>query len=192
MALPPGAYSSQQAQRQEKRPHGFQKYAINNYDPQQEQLFGEGFEHLDRNSYTSRLARGDDSAFAELEEPSLRQFGQLQGGIASRFSGMGMGGRNSSGFQNSMNTAAQDFASQLKSQRSDMRRNAILDLMGMSDRLLNQRPQEKGYAEKPHKESWADSALKWYTAYQGGQNRGGGGGFDVSDVSKYIPMIMGG
>ena len=176
MAMPPGAYSSKQPLMEEKRPHGFSKYAVNNYTPEQQKLFRQGFEHLDRDSYTSRLARGDQSQFEEMEAPALRQFNELQGGLASRFSGQGMGARKSSGFQNTSNAAASDFASQLQANRQELQRQAILDMMGMSDKLLNQRPQERGFVEKPHKETWGDTALKWYTAYQGGNNSGGGGG----------------
>src|SRR5258708_26050304 len=114
--MPSGAYSSQQAQMKEKRPHGYSQFALNQYTPQQEELFGRQFAQLGPESFTGRLAEGDQSAFEEMEEPALRQFGALQGNIASRFSGMGMGGRKSSGFQNAMSTASQDFASQLQSQ----------------------------------------------------------------------------
>jgi len=191
MGMPSGAYSSQQAPMKEKRPHGFQQFAINNYTPEQQRLFGDSFQHLGKDSYLNRLAMGDQSMFDEIEAPALRQFNQLQGGLASRFSGMGLGARKGSGFQNTMNAAAQDFAGQLQSQRSEMRNKAILDLMGLSNQLLNQRPQEKGYAEKPHKESFMDSALKWYTAYQGGSNSGGGNATNDL-INAGAKMYMGG
>ncbi len=174
--MPTGAYSSQQGMMKERRPHGFNKYAINQYAPEQQKLFSDSFAHLGPESYTSKLAMGDESQFAEMEAPALRQFNELQGGLASRFSGQGMGARRSSGFQNTSTAAAQDFASQLQSNRQNMRQKAIQDLMGMSNQLLSQRPQDVGYAEKPHKESWGDKALKWYAAYQGGSNQGGGSG----------------
>ena len=179
MAMPPGAYSSNSSQTNlmaEKRPHGFSKYSVNQYTPEQQRLFRENFQHLGPESYTSRLAMGDESLFAEQEAPALRQFNELQGGLASRFSGQGMGARKSSGFQNTSNAAASDFASQLQANRQELQRQAILDMMGMSDKLLNQRPQERGLVEKPHKETWGDTALKWYQAYQGGNNSGGGAG----------------
>ena len=176
MGMPSGAYSSQQAMPKEKRPHGYNKYAINNYDPLQQGLHEQNFAHVGPDSFTSRLASGDQSAFAEMESPAIQQFSGELGNIASRFSGQGSGGRKSSGFQNTTNQAAADFAMNLQSQRMGLRRQAIMDLMGMSDTILNRKTQEKGFAEKPHKESWADTALKWYTAYQGGENKGGGGG----------------
>jgi len=77
-----------------------------------------------------------------MEAPAMRQFAGLQGNLASRFSGMGMGGRKSSGFQNTANQATSDFAQQLQSRRMDLQRQAIKDLHGMGNELLGQRPYE--------------------------------------------------
>lgn len=143
-SMPRGAFSSQ-----EKIPSGYKNFAVNQYTPEQQGLFGDQYAHLGKDSFMSRLAMGDQSGFDEMEAPALRQFGELQGNIASRFSGMGMGGRRSSGFQNTMNQASQDFAGQLQSKRQDLRRQAISDLMGMSNTVLGQRPQERGLVQKP-------------------------------------------
>src|ERR1700677_4482110 len=86
-----------------------------NYTPQQQSLFENQFSHVDPNSYTSRLASGDQSMFQEIEAPALRQFNELQGQNASRFSGMGLGARRGSGFQNYQNQATSDFAQDLQS-----------------------------------------------------------------------------
>jgi len=147
--MPSGAFSSQMNMPKEKRPHGYNTFAINQFTPEQQQLFSDSFSHLGPQSYLSKLALGDESQFADIEAPALRQFNELQGNIASRFSGMGMGGRRSSGFQNTINAASQDFASQLQSNRQNLRRQAIMDLMGLSNQLLGQRPQERGLVEKP-------------------------------------------
>lgn len=143
-SMPRGAFSSQ-----EKTPSGYKQYSVGQYTPEQMELHQQGFGHVGPESYLSKLAMGDQSAYKEMEEPALRQFGELQGGLASRFSGMGLGGRKSSGFQNTMNSATQDFASQLQSKRQEMRRQAIMDLMGLSNQILGQRPYEKGLVEKP-------------------------------------------
>src|SRR5260221_8262625 len=85
-----------------------------------------------------------------MEEPALRQFSQLQGGLASRFSGMGgLGARKSSGFQNTANQFASDFAKDLQGQRQGLQRQALMDLIGMSQSLLGQRPFERTLSEKP-------------------------------------------
>lgn len=147
-----GAYSSQMnmgaKQPGEKVPSGYRKYAVQNFTPEQMDLFSQLFDYLGPESFLSKLAGGDESSFDELEAPALRQFNELQGGLASRFSGMGTGGRKSSGFQNASNAASQDFAGQLQSNRQGLQRQAFMDLMGLSEGLMNQRPYTTGLAEK--------------------------------------------
>jgi len=131
-----------------KVPKGYQQGTIQNYTPQQMQLFESMFGNVGPNSYTSRLAQGDESLFNEMEAPAFRQFNELQGQNASRFSGMGMGARRGSGFQNQQNAATSNFAQDLQSRRQELQRNAIKDLMGMSSDLLEQRPSETFFTKK--------------------------------------------
>ena len=119
-------------------PAGFRK--LKNYTPEQQQLFSNSFANVGQGSYLSRLAGGDQSLFGEMEAPAHRQFNELQGNIASRFSGLGMGSRRGSGFQNSMSQASSNFAQDLQSRRQELQRNALQDLTSMSHQLLNQRP----------------------------------------------------
>jgi hypothetical protein len=148
-SMPSGAYSSQQAPMKEKIPSGYDKFSIQNFTPEQMGLFQQMFQHLGPEGYLSKLAAGDQGQFAEMEAPALRQFSGLQGNIASRFSGMGQGARNSSGFQNTMSAASSNFAQELQSNRQNLQRQAIMDLMGMSNSLMNQKPYEQGLTEKP-------------------------------------------
>lgn len=138
-------------------PKGYKSGAIQQFTPEQMQLFQQMFGNVGPESYTSRLAGGDESLFNEIEAPALKQFSGLQGGLASRFSGMGgqraLSSRGSSGFQNTMNQAGMDFAGQLQSQRQGLQRQALQDLMGMSNQLLGQRPWERTLQQKPPKES---------------------------------------
>lgn len=127
-----------------KTPSGYKSGQMAQFTPEQMQLFQQMFSQVSPDSYTSRLAGGDESLFGEMEAPALKQFSGLQGNLASRFSGMGsFGGRKSSGFQNSSNAAASDFALQLQSQRQGLQRQAIQDLQSMSQSLLGQRPYEQ-------------------------------------------------
>jgi len=162
-------------------PKGYQKGQLSQFTPQQMQLYERIFGHLGPDSYLSKLASGDQSMFEQLEAPALRQFGQLQGNIASRFSGMGSGARNSSGFQNTMNEASTDFASQLQSQRMGLTRQAIQDLMGMSESLLGQRPYEKFLTEKqtPFWQKMLEGIL-------GGAAGGLGQGFGSKAFTKFL------
>lgn len=143
----------------DKIPSGYKIGTLQQFTPEQLNLFQSLFAHAAPNSYLSRLAGGDQSFFAEQEAPALRQFAGLQGNIASRFSGGGLGyggggrgamsARRSSGFQNATNQAATDFAQQLQSQRQGLQRQAIQDLMGISGQLLGQRPYERRFTPKP-------------------------------------------
>ncbi len=125
------------------KPAGYDVARLQRFTPEQMELFQGMFKHLGPDSFLSRLASGDEGAFAETEGPAKRQFQGLMGGLASKFSGMGTGGRKSSGFQMATSQAASDFASDLQSRRQKMQRQALMDLMGMSTSLLGQRPYEE-------------------------------------------------
>lgn len=135
---------------------GYDTGQFQNFTPEQMQLFQQLFSHVSPGSYTSRLASGDQSLFGEMEAPALRQFSGTQGNIASKFSGMGtLGGRKSSGFQNTVTQAGSDFAQDLQSRRQELQRQAIQDLMGMGNTLLGQRPHENFYTPK-QKPAWQE------------------------------------
>lgn len=91
---------------------------------------GAGLKHL------TGLASGDESAFEEMERPATRRFGEQQAQLASRFSGMGIGARRSSGFQNASGSHARDFVQDMQSKRMDIRNNAINQLLGIGKHLL--------------------------------------------------------
>ena len=131
-----------------KIPKGYEQGRIQNYSPEQMQLFQSLFSNLGPDSFLSKLAGGDEETFSQMEAPAMRQFAGMQGNLASRFSGMGMGGRRSSGFQNTMNQAGSDFVQQLQSRRMDLQRQAMKDLHGMSTDLLNQKPYDQFMVEK--------------------------------------------
>lgn len=175
--LPQGAFSSNQTSgMQEKIPSGYRKYAVQNFTPEQMDLFSQLFGQVGPESYLSKLAGGDQSQFDEMEAPALRQFNELQGNLASRFSGMGMGARKSSGFQNASNAAASDFASQLQSNRQNLQRQAIMDLMGLSSNLLQQKPYTTGLAEKRQKQNSFLQSLGSFGGMIPGFLTGGGQG----------------
>jgi hypothetical protein len=149
---------------------GYNKGEMANFTPEQMQLFQSLFSNIGGDSFVGKLASGDQSQFEQLEAPALRQFGALQGNIASRFSGMGSGARRSSGFQNTMSSAASDFAQQLQAQRLGLQQQAIRDLMGMGSQLLGQRPYEQ-FLVKKEMPFWKQLAL---TGSQAGAEALGG------------------
>jgi hypothetical protein len=166
-----------------KIPKGYQQGQLQQFTPEQMQLFQQLFGHVGPESFLGKLAGGDQSQFEQLEAPALKQFGELQGNIASRFSGMGSGARRSSGFQNTMNQAATDFSQQLQSQRMGLQRQAIQDLMGLSGSLLGQRPYEQFLTEKP---------VPFWQRLLEGINAAGGqaaGTFAGLGASKYAGFI---
>jgi len=188
----------------EKVPSGYSKGKLQQFTPEQIDLFQQLFGNLGPDSFTSRLAGGDQSQFEQLEAPALRQFGEFQGGLASRFSGMGGGGgggqqalssRNSSGFKNAANQQASDFAQQLQSQRMGLQRNALSDLFNMSNVLLGQKPFENLLTQKPQETSWAETIGKFGGMVPGlvtSLFKGGGSAGDAFKGASQIPgAIMG-
>lgn len=136
-----------------KVPSGYKQFQIQKFTPEQQELFSNLLSNVSPDSYLGKLAGGDQSAFEEMEAPAMRQFSALQGNIASRFSGMGTGGRKSSGFQNTMNQASSDFAQDLASKRLQTRMDALKELMSFSQMLMGQEPYETGLVQKQQKPS---------------------------------------
>jgi hypothetical protein len=124
-------------------PKGYQQGQIQNFTPEMMDLFQQLFSFLGPNSDLSKLAGGDQSYFDEMEAPALRQFNDVQSGIANRFSNSGMGSRNSSAFQNAQTSAASNFAQELQGKRQGLQSQALQDLMGYSNSLLNKNPYEQ-------------------------------------------------
>lgn len=157
-------------------PKGYKMGQIQNYTPQQMELANQQFQNL-QNSPMQGLARGDQGAFDQLEAPALRQFGQLQGQNASRFSGMGMGGRHGSGFNIEQTSGAQEFAEKLQAQRLGLQRQAQQDLWKMSNDLLDQKPYNNFMKEKaPKKPSFFQRAVGIAAPLAGAAIGGAAGG----------------
>lgn len=161
-------------------PKGYRKGQLQQFTPEQMQLFQQMFGHLGPDSYLSQLASGDQSFFDEMEAPAHRNFQGALGQLASRFSGMGTGGRHGSGFQNTATAAASNFAQDLQSNRQSLQRQAINDLMGLSSQLLGQRPYDQFLVEKQQKPNyWGEIGGKLAGAIPGaisGYLTGGGSG----------------
>lgn len=126
--------------------HRFQQFT-----PEQMELFMQAIEQMGPDSFLAKLAAGDEETFNQMEAPALKQFSGLQGGIASRFSGMGMGAGKSSGHINTQNQAASDFAQQLQSNRIGLQRQALGDMQSYTQQLLGNQPY--GLQERQQKQS---------------------------------------
>ncbi len=151
-------------------PKGYRAGQMQQFTPEQMSLFQQMFGHLGPDSPLSKLAGGDESEFEEMEAPAHRMFQGQLGNIASRFSGMGQGGRHGSGFQNTATAAASNFSQDLASKRQQLQRQALNDLMGFSNQLLGQRPQDRFLSQKQQKQPSGIGGLI-------GAGVGGAGGF---------------
>lgn len=169
-----------------KIPSGYKEGRLQQFTPEQMNLFQQMFSQVSPDSYTARLAGGDQSLFEEMEAPAMRQFAGLQGNIASRFSGMGTGGRHSSGFQNTMSQAGSDFAQDLQSKRQELQRQAIKDLMGMSGDLLQQKPYENFLTKKQPKTPSLFSRLLGIISPVGGDIAGG----TTENTQNFMKVLM--
>ena len=139
----------------EKIPSGYRAGAMQQFTPEQMELFQQLFSHVGPESFLSQLAGGDEQAFQQVEGPAMRDFASQMGNMASRFSGMGgLGSRKSSGFQNTMTAAGSNFAQDLASKRMGLQRQALSDLFGMSNMLMGQKPFERFLVEKQQKPSF--------------------------------------
>lgn len=137
----------------DKTPSGYRTSQLQQFTPEQQQLFSQQFSHLGPESFLSKLASGDQSQFDQMEAPAFRQFNEQLGNISSRFSAGGGGrgslsSRRSSGFQNATTSAASNFAENLASRRQQLQQQAINDLMGLSTTLLGQRPFDRQLVKK--------------------------------------------
>lgn len=168
-------------------PKGYRGGQIQNYTPEQMNLFKQTFGLVSPDSYLSRLSQGDEELFNEMEAPAHRQFSESLGGIASKFSGAGsFGARRSSGFQNTTTAAASNFAQDLASRRQELQRSAITDLASISQMLLGQRPTEKLLMGHEHKPSFGEQALSFAGNALGGVAGGFGKGFGNQFGNKYF------
>lgn len=138
---------------------GFQSIQTPNFNPQQMQLFQQLLGNIGGGAgqglnYLSGLAGGDEQSFEQMEQPYYDAFSKLQGQTATRFSNLGA--RDSNAHDLAQQGHETDFASLLGSQRHSIQQNAIERLLNQSNSLLNQRPYETSYLQKPKKNNFMD------------------------------------
>lgn len=155
-------------------PKGYEKAQLSQFTPEQMNLYKQMFSNVGPDSYLSKIAGGDEAAFREMEAPAERDFAARIGGIASTFSGGSgrgsLGSRRSSSFQNSTTAAASNFSQDIAARRHDLRRQALQDLTGMSNDLLNQRPYQRALVERPQEQEtnyWGDIGGRFAAAVPG-------------------------
>lgn len=136
---------------------GYKNRQVSNFTPEMMNLFqsllggsqkgvGGGLDFL------SKIAGGDEGAFAEAEAPAYSAFNKTLGQLGSRFSQYGA--QDSSAFQNAVSGAGADLSEKLQGQRLGMQQGAIDRLLGLSSSLLGQRPFENILEEKDQGFDW--------------------------------------
>ncbi len=136
-------------------PKGYKQGQLQQFTPEQLELFQQMLGYLGPDSDLGRLAGGDESMFEQMEAPAWRKFQEAQGQLGSRFSQLApgaMSAQKGSGFQNSAGQLGSDFAMNLASNRQNLQRQALMDMFGMSNSLLNQRPYSRFMEQKPQKQ----------------------------------------
>lgn len=171
--------------RGDKIPKGYNAGQLQQFTPEQMGLFKQLFSQLGPDSYLSKLSGGDEGLFSEIEAPAWRNFQEAQGQLGSRFSQLApgaMSAQRGSGFQNAAGQLGSDFAMQLASKRQELQRQALMDMFGLSESLLNQRPYDRFLQEKPQKEpSFFDKLLGLGGKFLGGFAGGYGQGLGSKD-----------
>lgn len=106
-------------------------------------------------NYFKDLFSEDPQAFEKFAAPAKREFEeQIIPGIAERFTGMGMGAQDSSGFQQSLGQAGAGLSERLAALREGLKSQGISQLQGMSGQGLGTRafetavrPRQPGFLE---------------------------------------------
>lgn len=140
---------------------GYKTRQFANFTPEQMQLFnallgkssgamsGGGLsEGLD---YLSRLAGGQALGFQQEEAPAYEAYNKALAQQAQRYAGLGAMG--SSSFQNLASQGAQELGMNLAARRGELQRRAIENLLGFSERMLQQQPYSY-LQEKENKPDW--------------------------------------
>ena len=136
---------------------GYKQVQLPTMQPGQYQLFNQLLSGTGRGvsgglDLLGGMASGQDESFQGLEAPYFRTLQRAGGELGSRFSGMGMGARGSSGFQNALAEEAGGLSERLGSQRLSLQQNALQQLLQLSEALLGTRTHETLLT--PKKQSW--------------------------------------
>lgn len=138
---------------------GYKQKNLSRFTPQQSQLLESMIEKLTGGQglsggidWLSRIAGGDEETFEAMEKPAYSAFNKQLGEIGNRFAGVG--GLDSSGFQNATAGAAKEFGEGIGANRIAMRNQSIERLLGLSNNLLNKQPYDS-FLEKDR--NWGET-----------------------------------
>ncbi len=151
---------------------GFNLVRTGSKDPMQQdiasRLYGGSKQGISSGTdWLSKIAGGDEATFDKMEAPAFRQFGEMQGNLASRFSGLGSGTRRSGAFQRASQGQSTDLAERLQSNRMGLQQSAVSQLNNIASMLLGQQNFENNLI--PKKQS---SLMQMLAALSGGASQG--------------------
>src|SRR5258706_1334013 len=160
-------------------PKGYKVGQIQQFTPEQMDLFKRSFSQVAPDSQLSKLASGDEGAFKPFEDRAKRDFQEFSGQNASRFSQLApgaMSARRGSGFQNAQTQGTVDFASNLAEKRYGLQRQAMMDMNKMIQDLLGQNPYQNFLVVKQQKNKGYGGLIGAGIGGLGGLFAGGPGG----------------
>lgn len=126
-------------------PSGYDIRQVPNMTPEMKQFFGKLMNAIGPGAekgagFLSKLASGDEEMFKQLEAPAYAGLERGLSQTANRFSQFGA--QDSSAFENALSGQSAELGQNLQSQRTQLMMSAIDKLLGQSQSLLGQKPNE--------------------------------------------------
>lgn len=124
-------------------PQGYQMTQTPNFSPEVMKLYNNLLSSLGTGpqqglGYLTKLASGDEDIFKQIEAPAYQALQQGMAQTAGRFSGVG--GQDSSAFANALAGQQGQMSQNLAANRQQLQQQAIQQLLGYSQNLMNQKP----------------------------------------------------
>jgi hypothetical protein len=134
--------------------HQLPQYTQGQQDIFNQQTAGYGAAQPGAIDYLSRLSRGDEDLFTQMEKPAYAALEKGLGQTANRFSQFGA--QDSSAFQNQLGEQSREMAENLQSRRQALQSGAVDKLLSNSERVLSQKPYEQLLEKKLPGFNWGE------------------------------------
>lgn len=134
--------------------HQLPQYTQGQQDIFNQQTAGYGAAQPGAIDYLSRLSRGDEDLFTQMEKPAYAALEKGLGQTANRFSQFGA--QDSSAFQNQLGEQSREMGENLQSRRQALQSGAVDKLLSNSERVLSQKPYEQLLEKKLPGFNWGE------------------------------------
>lgn len=128
-------------------PSGYSQGRLQNATPEQMELLKYLQGLIGPESDIGKRLSGNEEYLKTLEKPAWRNFQEVQSAFGNKFSSLGLG--NSGAAQAMKSRTGREFSENLAAQRQTLQRQAVQDLMGISNQLLGYSPYENFLVENP-------------------------------------------